>query len=78
MPSRGRSPAFTSDDLPQPDASTLSEEYRSLLGLALIVVQRFAQNGLFPFIERYLDRRPEAPPAGKPEAKQEGGYANPP
>jgi branched-chain amino acid transport system permease protein len=26
-----------------------------LLGLALIVVQRFAQNGLFPMVERYLD-----------------------
>jgi branched-chain amino acid transport system permease protein len=44
-----------------------------LLGLALILVQRFAQNGLFPFIERYLDRRPAAPPV-QPVAK-EGEYA---
>lgn len=34
-----------------------------LLGLLLILVQRFAQNGLFPFLERHLDRRsaPERP-----------------
>lgn len=58
-----------------------------LLGLALILVQRFAQNGLFPFIERYLDRRP-APASARPVAKEdetpgdvpakmEGEYANP-
>ena len=27
-----------------------------LLGLGLILVQRFAQNGLFPFLERHLDQ----------------------
>jgi hypothetical protein len=31
-----------------------------LLGLVLILVQRFAQNGLFPFIER-LGRKRRAP-----------------
>ena len=42
-----------------------------LLGLALILVQRFAQNGLFPFLERHLDRRasPQPPPA--PTAMEE-------
>jgi branched-chain amino acid transport system permease protein len=35
-----------------------------LLGLALILIQRFAQNGLFPAFERALtQRRPAAPPA---------------
>ena len=48
-----------------------------LLGLALILVQRFAQNGLFPFIERILDRRPAAPPASATPVRQEGEYANP-
>jgi hypothetical protein len=38
-----------------------------LLGLALILVQRFAQNGLFPFLERRLGRR-VAVPLQKPEA----------
>jgi branched-chain amino acid transport system permease protein len=52
-----------------------------LLGLALILVQRFAQNGLFPFIERILDRRPAAASASakvvqKP-VEAEGEYANP-
>jgi len=47
-----------------------------LLGLALILVQRFAQNGLFPFIERILDRRPAAPPPASP-VRGEGEYANP-
>ena len=47
-----------------------------LLGLALILVQRFAQNGLFPFIERILDRRPAAPPPASP-VRVEGEYANP-
>jgi branched-chain amino acid transport system permease protein len=47
-----------------------------LLGLALILVQRFAQNGLFPFIERILDRRPTAPPPASP-VRVEGEYANP-
>lgn len=52
-----------------------------LLGLALIVVQRFAQNGLFPVVERYLDRR-VAPPGSAPveienARKMEGDYAKP-
>jgi branched-chain amino acid transport system permease protein len=52
-----------------------------LLGLALIVVQRFAQNGLFPLVERYLDRR-VAPPGKSPTAiesapNMEGEYAKP-
>jgi branched-chain amino acid transport system permease protein len=32
-----------------------------LLGLALIVVQRFAQNGLYPLVERLIDGRAKAP-----------------
>jgi branched-chain amino acid transport system permease protein len=44
-----------------------------LLGLALIVVQRFAQNGLFPFLERLLDQRPVAPPIVNPRTETEGG-----
>jgi branched-chain amino acid transport system permease protein len=52
-----------------------------LLGLALILVQRFAQNGLFPFIEHILDRKPAAASASakvvqKP-VEAEGEYANP-
>jgi branched-chain amino acid transport system permease protein len=52
-----------------------------LLGLALIVVQRFAQNGLFPVVERYLDRR-AAPPGKSPVVienapNMEGEYAKP-
>jgi len=52
-----------------------------LLGLALIVVQRFAQNGLFPVVERYLDRR-AAPPGASPVVienapNMEGEYAKP-
>jgi branched-chain amino acid transport system permease protein len=52
-----------------------------LLGLALILVQRFAQNGLFPFIERILDRRPAAASASAKVVQEpveaEGEYANP-
>jgi branched-chain amino acid transport system permease protein len=44
-----------------------------LLGLALILVQRFAQNGLFPFLESHLDRRgpprSSAPAAGGTEGE---------
>jgi branched-chain amino acid transport system permease protein len=52
-----------------------------LLGLALIVVQRFAQNGLFPMVERYLDGR-VAPPGESPvdienAPKMEGEYVKP-
>ena len=52
-----------------------------LLGLALILVQRFAQNGLFPVVERYLDRR-VAPHAKSPfevanVPNVEGDYAKP-
>jgi len=52
-----------------------------LLGLALIVVQRFAQNGLFPVVEGYLDRR-VAPPGKSPvdienAPNMEGEYAKP-
>jgi hypothetical protein len=52
-----------------------------LLGLALIVVQRFAQNGLFPVVERYLDRH--VAPHGKGSIvvenapNMEGEYAKP-
>ena len=52
-----------------------------LLGLALIVVQRFAQNGLFPMAERYLDGHvgsPESGPIDVEDApKLEGEYAKP-
>lgn len=52
-----------------------------LLGLALILVQRFAQNGLFPVVERYLERR-VAPHAKSPvevanAPNVEGDYARP-
>jgi branched-chain amino acid transport system permease protein len=53
----------------------LSETLRSygewrfvLMGLALILVQRFAQNGLFPIIEQWSRRRPAAGGASKPTA----------
>ena len=50
-----------------------------LLGLALILVQRFAQNGLFPFIERYLDRGRAARRAASRSrtCRMEGDYAKP-
>src|SRR5205807_2073938 len=48
----------------------LSESLRSygewrfvLMGLVLILVQRFAQNGLFPILEQLGRRRPEPRPA---------------
>ncbi|MGN6548943.1 MAG: branched-chain amino acid ABC transporter permease [Pararhizobium sp.] len=51
----------------------LSESLRSygewrfvLLGLALILVQRFAQNGLFPLIERLSNRTPARTPMPAP------------
>jgi branched-chain amino acid transport system permease protein len=52
-----------------------------LLGLSLIVVQRFAQNGLFPVVEHYLDQR--VTPAGESPVDignapdMEGEYAKP-
>jgi branched-chain amino acid transport system permease protein len=52
----------------------LSESLRSygqwrfvLMGLALILVQRFAQNGLFPVLENWSKRRAAAPSTGKPD-----------
>jgi len=58
----------------------LSESLRSygewrfvLMGLALILVQRFAQNGLFPIIEQW--RRRPAGPAAKAAAAGEEGHA---
>jgi branched-chain amino acid transport system permease protein len=66
---------------------TLSEILREygewrfvLLGLALIIVQRFAQNGLFPMVERYLDGRvaPGKSPVDIENApKMEGKHAQP-
>src|SRR5262249_42641659 len=52
-----------------------------LLGAALILVQRFAPNGLFPVVGGYLDRR-VAPQAKSPvevenAPKMEGDYAKP-
>ena len=52
-----------------------------LLGLALIVVQRFAQNGLFPMVERYLDGRVAPPGKSRVDIenapKMEGEYVKP-
>ena len=48
-----------------------------LLGLALIVVQRFAQNGLFPVLERVLDGRVAAKPGNEKAVAVEGEYAKP-
>jgi branched-chain amino acid transport system permease protein len=48
-----------------------------LLGLALILVQRFAQNGLFPLLERWLDRlfRTDRTPADVPGVKPNAAAA---
>lgn len=48
-----------------------------LLGLALILVQRFAQNGLFPFLERHLDRRATSPSPLRVTANMEGEHVKP-
>ncbi|MDA8250285.1 MAG: branched-chain amino acid ABC transporter permease [Rhodospirillales bacterium] len=45
-----------------------------LLGLVLILVQRFAQNGLFTLLETPLARR--APAVARPAVGTEGGHAN--
>jgi branched-chain amino acid transport system permease protein len=62
-------------------ASEILREYGEwrfvLLGLAMILVQRFAQNGLFPFVERILDRKPAAASASAKPVRAEGEYANP-
>ncbi|MFI5399581.1 MAG: branched-chain amino acid ABC transporter permease [SAR324 cluster bacterium] len=47
-----------------------------LLGLALILVQRFAQNGLFPFLERRLERRAAPLAPARTAAGKEGERAD--
>ncbi len=47
-----------------------------LLGLVLILVQRFAQNGLFPFLERHLDRRVPSPSSTRNAIDIEGEHVN--
>jgi branched-chain amino acid transport system permease protein len=61
----------------------LSETLRSygewrfvLMGLALILVQRFAQNGLFPIIEQWSRRRTmqgEPKPVAAPKEERHAG-----
>ena len=62
---------------------TLSEMLRGygewrfvLLGLVIILVQRFAQNGLFPFLQRHLDRRAPLPSATRNALDIEGEHVN--
>jgi branched-chain amino acid transport system permease protein len=47
-----------------------------LLGLAIILVQRFAQNGLFPFLQRHLDRRMPLPLPAHNALDVEGEHVN--
>jgi len=60
----------------------LSESLRSygewrfvLMGLALILVQRFAQNGLFPIIEQWSRPRRAVPGAAKTASVKEERHA---
>lgn len=47
-----------------------------LLGLGLILVQRFAQNGLFPFLEKHLDHHVPLPAASSDVLDMEGEHVN--
>jgi branched-chain amino acid transport system permease protein len=47
-----------------------------LLGLVLILVQRFAQNGLFPFLERHFDRSVPLPSPAPNALDMEGEHVN--